>query len=314
MNKIIIMILGVLCLGLVVNQFMYKRQIKKIISVIEEIQFGNMNQRVRIRTGNKLIKLLCEKTNSILDKFQDTFHKNQDMLESRKKMVSNISHDLRTPLTSLLGYIEAIQNTDHLNEEEREEYLNIVHSKAQSLSILLEEFFQLSKIEADDINLEISEIDICETLREGILNYYNDFTDKRLKVNINIPESKIYVLGHKGSIVRIVDNIISNAMKYGIDGGEVGVDIREEEKYIWVDIWDNGKGIAKENLPYIFDRLYKEDTARSSKIKGNGLGLTIVKKLAEMQNGSIKVESIPYEKTTFSFSIPKYKNVTTQHS
>jgi signal transduction histidine kinase len=308
MSDIVILVLIIIIITLILKQQVERKHTNKFIRVLEQIYHGNMNQRIRIRGANKEIKKLCEETNLVLDRFQDTFEQKKIMEESRKKMISNISHDLRTPLTALLGYIEVLQKDDTLSSEEREKYLQIVHSKGESLYELLEEFFQLSKLESDDVILKLERINICETVRESVLNYYEDFIKINITPDIRIPEEDLYVLAHKESIHRIMENLISNAIKYGTDGQKIGVELYKKKDYICINVWDNGKGISKEIIPYIFDRLYKGDKSRNKFKGGSGLGLTIVRKLVEKQNGYIKVISTPYEKTVFSFYIPQYKD------
>lgn len=307
MSDIVILVLSIIGIILIFKQQVERKQINKFIRVLEQIYHGNMNQRMRIRGANKEIKKLYEETNLVLDRFQDTFEQKKIMEESRKKMISNISHDLRTPLTALLGYIEVLQKDDTLSNEERERYLEIVHSKGEALYELLEEFFQLSKLESEDVILKLQKTNICETVRESVLNYYEDFIKINITPHIRIPEEDLYVLGHKESIHRIMGNLISNAIKYGADGQNIGVELYKKKDYICINVWDTGKGISKESIPYIFDRLYKGDKSRNKSKGGSGLGLTIVRKLVEKQNGYIKVISTPYEKTVFSFYIPQYK-------
>lgn len=305
-SKITIISLSIICIIQTIKLSKRDKEFKKINLVLNQIIKGNLNQRIRVRTSNKEIQEVCKRANDLIDKFQNIYKENKIMIQSRKKMISNISHDLRTPLTSLLGYIEAVQNDNSLTEEERENYFKIVESKANTLHVLLEEFFQLSKLEADDVVIKLEKINISEILRETALSYYQDFVNLNITPNVKIPDEDLYVLGDKESIVRIINNLLSNALKYGKDGQDIGIEVREDIKCIWINIWDKGKGIYQENIPFIFDRLYKEERSRNNNVGGTGLGLTIVKRLVQKQNGEIKVNSIPYEKTTFSFSIPKY--------
>ncbi|MCT4619338.1 MAG: HAMP domain-containing histidine kinase [Marinisporobacter sp.] len=304
MTKMIIFILSIICMFLTFLLFKQNKQIQKINVVLMQIEKGNINQRIRLSTNNKNMKKLCEKMNVLVSKFQETLIEYKKIEESRKKIISNISHDLRTPLTSLLGYIEAIKNDKTLKEEEKEKYIEVVYAKGKVLHVLLEDFFELSKIEANDTLLNLKKINICEAARMSILTFYEDFTKNNIIPKIHIPEEKIFILGDEKSIHRIFNNLLSNALKYGKDGGVIGIEIKKEKGSVGVSIWDQGKGIKESEISHIFERLYTLEDSRNTYLQGNGLGLTIVKKLIEKHHGKIHVSSIPYEKTEFLFTLP----------
>ncbi|TCO76882.1 signal transduction histidine kinase [Marinisporobacter balticus] len=274
-----------------------------------QIENGNVNQRVRLYTNHKQLKKLCENINELVDKFQEILVKYKKTEESRKKMVSNISHDLRTPLTSLLGYIEAMKNDLTITEEEKEKYMDVVYAKGKLLHVLLEDFFVLSKIEANDAVLNFKKVDICEAARMSILTFYEDFTKINITPVIHVPDEKLYVLGDEKSIHRILNNLLSNALKYGKDGGEIGIGVKKEKEFARISVWDHGKGIPNKEIPHIFERLYTLEDSRNHQLQGSGIGLTIVRELIKKHGGDIFVESIPYEKTEFSLTIPLFKKL-----
>ncbi|MTK13162.1 MAG: HAMP domain-containing histidine kinase [Clostridiaceae bacterium] len=220
-------------------------------------------------------------------------------------MISNISHDLRTPLTSMLGYIELILNDNTLNEEEKGQYVKIVYDKGNHLYNLMEEFFQASKLESKDIILDIKQINISEIVRQNVVAFFNEFKKLNMEVQINIPEKDIFAFGDEKAINRILNNLINNALKYGSEGTIIGINLRENSNYVFIDVWDNGVGIPKEEIEYVFDRLYTVKKSRKLNLKSSGLGLTIVKKLVEAQKGTISVKSNPFEKTEFTFTLTK---------
>ncbi len=281
--------------------------IKKINTVLEEIEKGNLNQRIRLDTRNKNIKNLCHGLNALVEKFQKNLIEYKNVEESRKKMISNISHDLRTPLTSLLGYIEAMKNDFTLSEKEKNKYLQVIDSKAKVLHFLLEDFFTLSKIEAKDITLHFKKINIVEITKEIILAFYEDFIKINIEPEINLPKEAVFILGDEKGISRIFSNLLSNALKYGKDGGRIGISIQKEKEIAVIKIWDNGRGIPKKDIPFVFDRLYTLENSRNNKLQGTGLGLTIVKNLIEKHHGKIHINSEPNEKTEFVFTLPLFK-------
>ena len=218
-----------------------------------------------------------------------------------KKMLSNISHDIKTPMTVILGYLEIMQ----LSETPSKEMLKKVERKAQSVMELINQFFTLSKIESGDMEIELSRIDICEICRESILDFYELLSNKNFQVEVDIPEKSVYTQGNKEALQRILFNLISNVIRYGADGKYLGISLRNDERNVYVDVTDKGKGIDKAFADSIFDRLFTMEDSRNRNIQGNGLGLTIAKNLALRLGGTITVESVPHVKTTFTVRLKK---------
>ena len=133
--------------------------------------------------------------------------------------------------------------------------------------------------------------------------YYKDLKKLNISPEINMPKEDVMIYADKASLSRIINNLLSNSIKYGNDGGKIGINLYKEAEKTIIEVWDNGKGINKEHIPYIFDRLYKVEESRNPLISSSGLGLSIVKELVEKNGGRIVVKSIPYEKTSFILKI-----------
>jgi len=280
-------------------------KIYNISNNIEKVIEGNFNERIRIHDNNKIVKILIINLNRLIDEFQKIVSLNKQYEEDRKKMISNISHDFRTPLTSMLGYVEMLKNDDSLSLEDRREYLEVINIKGEVLRGLIEEFFSLSKFDSQDISLNITRLNITEIIRRCLLSFLKDFETKGIQMELELQNKDIFMEVDENAIYRILQNLIANALKYGEAGKIIGVSLREETNSIVIKIWDKGKGIPEEDIPYIFKRLYSVDKSRNSNLKGSGLGLTIVKKLVEKHNGTIEVMSKPYDKTVFKVILPK---------
>lgn len=277
--------------------------LRTISQIVEDVLSGNPNRRFRIRAANRSIRILCEQLNLLLDQHQSTYKKAQFLEQSREQMISNISHDLQTPLAAILGYLEALHSDTSLSQEEKCKYLHIVRQKGEHLSRLFREFFQLAKLEADDSLLKLVQVNLPEKVDEIASVFDREFENNAIEPLINLPFEPIYVWGDPHFIERILYNLISNAIRYGKSGGVIGISLRRERELVWIDVWDRGPGIQANELPHIFERLYSGEASRNSGLHGNGLGLTIAKKLVEKQNGQIHVISLPNEKTTFSFGL-----------
>lgn len=286
--------------------------IKKLIyisSVLDEVLGGNLNQRIRMQSQISLINRVVIKINRIIEQLQMVNKKSIINEESRKRMISNISHDLRTPLTSMLGYMELIFEDDSLSDDKRNEYLKIIYNKGNSLYGLMEEFFQVSKLDSDDIVFNFKKINLSELIRKNIISFFTEI--QRLKINpvINIGENDVYFISDEKILNRILSNLIINIIKHGVDATEFGIDLKEDDEFILLSIWDNGIGISSDEIYHIFDRLYTVEKSRSTSLKNSGLGLTIVKKLVESLDGTVTVQSKQYEKTIFNIKLPKIRNI-----
>lgn len=304
--SILVYILMTIIVILVSIIVLLSKKLNYISKALDEVVKGNLNQRIRLQNHIKPIKVLTININKLIERLQKVFEKNKINEDSIKKMISNISHDLRTPLTSMLGYMELILNDNTLNEEEKRQYIKIVYDKGNHLYNLMEEFFQISKLESKDVILEIKQINISELVRQNVVAFFNEFKKINMEAQIDIPEKDIFVFGDEKAINRILNNLINNALKYGSEGTLIGINLRENENYVFIDVWDNGAGIPKEEIDYVFDRLYTVEKSRKLNLKSSGLGLTIVKKLVEAQKGTISVKSNPFEKTEFTFTLNKY--------
>lgn len=303
--KLLVYILSIIIILLIILIVSLIKKINYISKTVDEVVQGNFNQRIRFQNHIKPLNTLCIKINSLIMKMQKIFKKNKVNEDSIKKMISNISHDLRTPLTSMLGYIELVLNDNTLSEEEKRKYIEIVYNKGNHLYSLMEEFFQVSKLESKDVKLDIRKVNISEIVRQNIISFFNELKKRDMEPQIDIPEEDIYAFGDEKAVNRILNNLINNSLKYGSEGTIIGVNLTCDKNNVFISAWDNGVGIPKEEIDYVFDRLYTVEKSRKLNLKSSGLGLTIVKKLVEALGGTISVSSIPFEKTAFTFTLPK---------
>ncbi|MGG6448253.1 sensor histidine kinase [Pseudobacillus badius] len=285
-------------------QYFSRKRISKNVNDISEklteiIEYKTA-EKMLLQTDQHSIQLLLIQINRLLDYNQKVFADYAKTKDSLRKMISNMSHDLKTPLTVILGYVEKIKLEEKLNEEEKEMIILRLHEKVLGIIALLNQFFDLVKLESDDYAIPLSKVSINEICRKTVLEFYDLLLSKGLQVEIEIPEQNFYILGNENALNRILSNLISNSIRYGNDGGVFGLTLREEGGDIAVEIWDKGKGIAEVHQDRVFDRLYTLDDARNPRFQGSGLGLSISKRLIEAMKGSIHLSSKPFEKTTFT--------------
>ncbi|MDU7254289.1 MAG: HAMP domain-containing sensor histidine kinase, partial [Clostridium sp.] len=264
----------------------------------------NSRERIKFYNLSANNKELVREINIFLDKYESISIDNKNYKDHHQKMISNISHDIRTPLTALMGYVDLLSDNS-ITKEKREEYVSIIKERGTALKDLMEEFFQVAKLECNDVDITIEKFNISEIVRKNIITFMNEINERNITPEINIGDEEIFALGDKNYMSRIITNLISNSLKYGYEGKVIGIDLKEDNKWVILSIWDKGKGIDKNELPYIFDRLYTGEKSRNRNFQGSGLGLSIVKNMVQHMNGIITAKSIPYEKTIFTVKIPK---------
>ncbi|MBK1813468.1 HAMP domain-containing histidine kinase [Clostridium sp. YIM B02505] len=302
---LIILILLIIILLLFVKDLKIKKDIKYISSICEDISSNNTNLRIRVNFSNKEVKNLCQSINHLINEFHKLQISDYESRESMKKMLSNVSHDLRTPLTVMLGYIDQINYNKNISDSGKNDYLLKLGTKTNEVIELINKFFSLAKLESGDNEIVLEKINISETLREIVLNFYSIITEKNLSMEITIPDTNIYCYANKEAVGRILNNLISNSLKYGYEGTSIGVSLYEEDNLVWIEEWDNGKGINSLEKDKVFQRLYTIEDSRNKDYSGSGLGLTIVKTLVKKMDGEIFLESSPYKKTSFKFYLNK---------
>ena len=304
--KVFLLLSGILNLVLLYKMIGYIKGTGFITSSLSGIHNSGFSRRIHIGNRYKSLGKLSTELNMLMDRFQSTLEEKQKLESTHKQLISNISHDIRTPLTSLLGFVEVLQNSNTLSSEEQKDYLDIIHSKGLSLYKMIQDFFELSKLEAEDTEILMEKVDLADKAREVLAAFYQDFVMNGITPEIKLPECAVYVQGNSSGLERVLQNLLSNALKYGKDGGVIGVTLREEADRVWMDIWDKGKGIPENDLPLLFNRLYTVEASRNEKMRGSGLGLAIAKQLVEKQNGEITASSAPGINTTFSFYLKKF--------
>lgn len=272
---------------------------------IHEIVKDQSHEKVMLVSADNVTKEMLIEINKLLEFNQKILVDYREKEISIRKMLSNISHDLKTPLTVILGYIETLNVKQNLDNEERKILLSKVQDKTLEIVQLINKFFHLSKLESGDKDIPITRINMNEVCRKNILNYYDMLTNKQIEVNIDIPEFNVYATANEEAIDRILNNLISNSIKYGSSGKVIGLGLRYDEEFIYVDVWDKGKGIEEKDKDKVFERMYTLEDSRNKEYEGSGLGLTITKRLVEKLGGEILLSSKPYEKTIFTIKLKR---------
>jgi len=309
MNQDAIIFLLSLTVALLAGVIFYQRyafhagtmkSLRKLNSDLQKITGTNGGGQVMVFTENKELMELAAQINRLLESQAKAAADCKRREAAYKRMLSNISHDIKTPMTVILGYLEILQT----NRTDMDNMLKKAEKKANEVCALINQFFTLAKLDAGDMDMELSKIDVCEICRESVLEFYEILSQRDFDVEIQIPAGPVFILGNKDGLQRILSNLISNAVRYGADGKYLGLAVRAEDHAVSIDVTDRGKGIDMAFSESVFDRLFTMEDSRSRKVQGNGLGLTIAKSLAEHLGGTISLTSTPHVKTTFTVTFP----------
>ena len=277
-----------------------KQKSIQIISTLEDIQNGNLNRRI-LATDNDFTDEICYKINEIAKIYAQQLSQAEQTIKTNEQIMTSLSHDIRTPLTTLMGYLDAIQS-NVTNDDEKRQYIETAQSKAHSLKNYTDDLFEWFKIQSNEKTYNFEEMDINELSREIIIDWIPQFEKAGLSYEVEIVDNELPVLLDVISYSRIVNNIFLNAINHS-GGTQICFSIQEVQDYAVITISDNGSGIAEKDLPYVFNRLYKSDDARTT--ANSGLGLSIVQELVNAHDGAIFVESTPHAKTTFTINMKK---------
>lgn len=289
-------------IGLVALAFVTKK-LRRMTQTVMAIKDGDYSQRVHISSNDELDQL-GSAFNDMAAKIQRNVEELSKADALRRELIANVSHDLRTPLASIKGYIETVmmKNTS-LSVEERAEYLKTIFSSAERLSRLVEELFELSKLEAKQSQPSTEPFSMPELVNDLTMKFLPQAQKKGVAVTAEVPRALPLVRGDIGMIERAMQNLIENAITHTPRGGEVKVVLEPRNAHVRVKIEDTGVGIPAKDVPFIFNRFYQA-RSRERSTGGAGLGLAITKKILEAHGEDIRVQSEVDKGTTFEFELP----------
>lgn len=273
---------------------------KYINARLLDIINNSENNYILIPSDIKVVKETAKGINNLLEKFNDRqidYNRNQKVI---LQIFTNISHDLRTPITVLKGYIEMLYL-----QSQKEDLPPAIHAtiekmqrNSQELVHSVNNLFNLAKIQSGDMVFHIQKVNLTQVCHEIILEFYTILEEKKFHVEVNIEDKPLYANVDIEAVGRILKNLIDNAIKYGNAGKFLGISLYKKDNHIYIEVEDHGAGISEKDKIHIFTRAYTADRK-----KGNGLGLAISQELANSMGGSISVVSIPQEKTVFTIRL-----------
>ncbi|PTE23929.1 two-component sensor histidine kinase [Staphylococcus shinii] len=274
--------LMVLTVYLLLRLKLFKNELNNMKKQLQQYNKRSTNKKLDLTLFNKNIEQLGIEINKLIDIHTQIYSQYKQIELNKKWEIESISHDLRTPLTSVLGYIQMAEDPD-INKEERLELLHLTKKQGERLEILINDFFELSTIESVDYSLKLETINIKKVIQEVIISLHDRFKSKNIDPIIDLPQQELEIVADLSAVTRVLENILSNAVKYS--EGNVNIYLKEENTNVIVTIENNTSNLTQESVNQIFNRFYMADRSRLG--YGAGLGLSIAESFMEKMNGSI---------------------------
>jgi signal transduction histidine kinase len=298
-----LIVLVVAGLGLLLFRRLTQR-LRHMQGVVAAFEKGSFDRRIEVGAEDE-IGQLAKCFNRMADTLVETMEELRQADRMRRELVANVSHDLRSPLASIQGYLETVHMKDgDLPPAERQRYVRTALRNARRLSDLVGELFELSKLETEQVEPTIEPFPIAELIQDVVMQYEPQAEEQRIDLAADLPERHARAAADIGLVERALSNLIDNAIHYTPEGGTVRVRLENEMGEVCVEVSDTGPGIPDDALPHIFERFYRVDKSRDRDKGGAGLGLAIAKTILELHDRSLTVESTVGAGTTFRFRLP----------
>ncbi len=282
--------IGIFTVTFLLLQEKSMRYISRISDAMQSISEGDLNITVDIE-GDDEFSVMAASLNKMVGDLRSLMDKEREAERTKNELITNIAHDLRTPLTSIIGYLELLSGETRLDPEVQKKYIGIAYVKTKRLEKLIEDLFGFTKLNYGKISMHVAKVDVVKLLSQLLEEFYPSFVDKNLSYELqsNVPAQVISADGNL--LARLFDNLINNAIKYGADGKRILVKVHGSEELVTIQVVNYGYVIPEEELPLIFNKFYRVEQSRSTNTGGTGLGLAIAKNIVDMHGGTIQVTS-----------------------
>ncbi|MFB0831379.1 ATP-binding protein [Brevibacillus laterosporus] len=274
-----------------------------ILDALKKMTDGDYSTRIHLKAEHEFVQIR-DTFNYMADVLEETRRENEILEKGKQRMLMDISHDLKTPITSIQGYAKALKEGMATDEERKQRYLEYIYQKSIRVNHLIDNLFELLKLDAPDYRLHLRLEEITEFIRDMVVLHYTEMLDKQFHLQLDIPEREIYLYFDRIQLTRVLSNLLVNAIKYNPVGTTMRISLSEEKYYVVIKIADNGIGISEDIKENIFEPFVRADSSRASE-GGTGLGLSIAKRVVTKHGGTIKLTSTDTEATVFIIRLPK---------
>lgn len=276
----------------------------QIIESVREIESGHFDHRIATKSDDELSQLAMG-INRIVDRLQRSQLDELKAEQTKSELITNVSHDLRTPLTSILGYLRLIGEDRYKDELELRYYTDIAYAKSRRLERMVNDLFDYTQMSYGQNRLNRSKINITDLIGQLAADYSFQLHEANMEIRLSYQEGIAMILADGDKLMRALENLISNAIRYSKYGKLIDVCVKQQEKHVILQIINDGMPISAADLPFIFERFYRAEKSRSEHTGGSGLGLAIVKSIVDAHDGTITVRSNE-QQTVFEIKLPLY--------
>lgn len=279
------------------------KPLKELEKAANEIKQGNLDYNIKINSKDEIAQL-SQAFEEMRLRLKESLELQMQYEENRKELISNISHDLKTPITSIKGYVEGIKDGVADTPEKMEKYVETIYTKASYMDSLINDLFLFSKLDLNKESFKFQKVDIVNYLKDCVEEISFDLDPSKVELTSNLPNEAVFAEIDVQQLKRTILNIVGNSIKYKREEKlKIEIILRKNSDEVTIEIKDNGKGIPEEGLSYVFDRFYRSDASRGTTIGGTGLGLAIAKKIIEEHKGKIWAESELDKGTSIFFTL-----------
>ena len=266
------------------------RYVREISNGITRIAGGDLNTEISVR-GQDEFASIARNLNKMTGEVRVLMDKEREAERTKNDLITNVAHDLRTPLTSVIGYLELLKTRPDLEPEVRQNFVDIAYKKSKRLEKLIEDLFGFTKLNYGKITMKLGMLDIVKLLEQMLDEFYPNFQEAGLTYEFTSSQNSLQIEADGNLLARLFDNLINNAIKYGADGKKIVVSVEREDPMVVIRVLNYGKIIPPEELDHIFEKFYRVEHSRSMNTGGTGLGLAIAKGVVELHGGTIHASS-----------------------
>lgn len=303
-----VLVILALTIGVILFTFYFLLLTKKFIVYldriswgIKEISAGNFKAKINIDSEDEFANI-ADKINKMATDVNQIFEDNRNSENAKNELITSVAHDLRTPLTSIIGYLDLVSTNKNIADEVKQKYVEVAYSKSKRLEKLIEDLFAYTNVSFGEVTMDYTELDMVKFMNQLVDEFYPSFQDSGLEYEFTTNINSAIVMADGNQLSRAIANLISNAIKYGKDGKRIKIKLWKDNGKVIVDVINYGRLIPEEDIEKIFKRFYRVESSRSSETGGTGLGLAIAKSIIEMHGGTIKAKS-NFDGTVFELTL-----------
>lgn len=283
-------------------------ELSHIIDELHLIAEGDFEHRISKKGYSSDMQHVIDSIHTLVDSAVEAMEEERRIEQTKDELITNVSHDIRTPLTSIIGYIGLIDAKRYTTQDELDKYVSIAYSKAKQMKVLVDDLFEYIKVRHPSTQLNIMRFDMVQLIEQLAIDFELQLKDQQMNLSVEPSRPSVIMEGDSEQIVRLMNNLMTNALKYGAKGQDIKIEILSDNQMVTVRVMNTGSDLPDDPVNVIFDRFYRMEESRSPDIEGTGLGLAISKSIVDLHHGQITAKS-EGDWTVFEVNLPHTQQV-----